>query len=220
MSADPAADVSAPTQPANTLDPAEGKACLAALGQLLLDGGIGALSDREQRVIETIAGRRHVTRDVNRAVEAGQTFGDRLADRVAGFGGSWSFILIFLGLLVAWVVLNTVMLSRVGSTFDAYPFIFLNLILSMVAAFQAPIILMSQNRQAARDRIAAGLDYEVNLKAELEIMALHEKLDGLRIQHLQGVLEKQGADIRELLDRPFDPCRAGAQPERPSPSLT
>ena len=179
----------------------DGEARIAALGQLLLDGGIGALSDRERRVVETIARHRHVTRNVNGAIDAGQTFGDRLADRVAGFGGSWSFILIFLGLLVAWVALNTLMLSRVGSTFDAYPFIFLNLILSMVAAFQAPIILMSQNRQAARDRIAAALDYEVNLKAELEIMALHDKLDGLRIQHLQDLVEKQGADIRQLLER-------------------
>lgn len=179
----------------------EGDARVAALGQLLLDGGVSALSDRERRVIATIARHQHVTRNVNRAVEAGQTFGDRLADRVAGFGGSWSFILIFFGLLVAWVALNTLMLGRFGSTFDAYPFIFLNLILSMVAAFQAPIILMSQNRQAARDRIAAALDYEVNLKAELEIMALHDKLDGLRIQHLQALIEKQGEGISELLDR-------------------
>lgn len=181
--------------------PGIGEERIAALGQLLLDGGIGVLSDRERRVVETIARHRHVTRNVNRAIDAGQTFGDRLADRVAGFGGSWSFILIFLGLLVAWVALNTLMLSRVGSTFDAYPFIFLNLILSMVAAFQAPIILMSQNRQAARDRIAAALDYEVNLKAELEIMALHDKLDGLRIQHLQYLVERQGHDIRQLLER-------------------
>jgi uncharacterized membrane protein len=179
---------------------------IAALGQLLLDGGVSALSDRERRVIATIARHQHVTRNVNRAVEAGQTFGDRLADRVAGFGGSWSFILIFLGLLVAWVALNTVMVGRFGATFDAYPFIFLNLILSMVAAFQAPIILMSQNRQATRDRIAAALDYEVNLKAELEIMALHDKLDGLRIQHLQDLVEKQGEEIRELLQRRLRPA--------------
>ena len=173
---------------------------IAALGQLLLDGGVGALTERERRVIATIAGHQHVTRDVNGTVEAGQTFGDKLADRVAGFGGSWSFILIFLGLLVAWVASNTLMVSRFGTAFDAYPFIFLNLILSMVAAFQAPIILMSQNRQAARDRIAAALDYEVNLKAELEIMALHDKLDGLRVQHLQRLVEKQGEDLRRLLE--------------------
>jgi uncharacterized membrane protein len=191
--------------PNDTADPGpstgeEGDPRIAALGQLLLDGGVGALSDRERRVIATIARHRHVSRNVNRAVEAGQTFGDRLADRVAGFGGSWSFIIIFLGLLVAWVTLNTLIAGRFDSTFDAYPFIFLNLILSMVAAFQAPIILMSQNRQAARDRIAAALDYEVNLKAELEIMALHDKLDGLRIHQLQALVEKQGQDIRALLD--------------------
>jgi uncharacterized membrane protein len=152
---------------------------VAALGQLLLDGGLSTLSERERRVITTISRRQHVTRNVNRAVDARRTFGDRVADRVAGFGGSWTFILIFIGLLLAWVGLNTVAVTRFGGAFDSYPFIFLNLILSMVAALQAPIILMSQNRQAARDRIAAALDYEVNLKAELEVMALHDMIDGL-----------------------------------------
>jgi uncharacterized membrane protein len=152
---------------------------VAALGQLLLDGGLSTLSERERRVITTIASGRHVTRNVNRAMDARQTFGDRLADKVAGFGGSWTFILIFIGLLIAWVAINTLAVTRRGAAFDAYPFIFLNLILSMVAALQAPIILMSQNRQAARDRLAAALDYEVNLKAELEIMALHDKIDSL-----------------------------------------
>jgi uncharacterized membrane protein len=200
MTSDPSAENAAWANPA---EEEEAEARIAALGRLLLDGGVGALSARERRVIATIAGHQHVTRNVNRAVEEGQTFGDRLADRVAGFGGSWTFILIFLGLLVAWVTINSLMLSRFGGTFDAYPFIFLNLLLSMVAAFQAPIILMSQNRQAARDRIAAALDYEVNLKAELEIMALHDKLDGLRIQQLQTLIEKQGEDIRRLLERGF-----------------
>jgi uncharacterized membrane protein len=152
---------------------------VAALGQLLLDGGLSTLSERERRVITTIARGRHVTRNVNRAVDARQTFADRVADRVARFGGSWAFILIFIGLLVAWVSLNTLAVTRYGGAFDGYPFIFLNLILSMVAALQAPIILMSQNRQAARDRIAAALDYEVNLKAELEIMALHDMIGAL-----------------------------------------
>jgi uncharacterized membrane protein len=152
---------------------------VAALGQLLLDGGLDTLSERERRVITTIARRQHVTRNVNRAVDARQTLGDRVADRVAGFGGSWAFILIFIGLLIAWVGLNTLAATRGGAAFDSYPFIFLNLILSMVAALQAPIILMSQNRQAARDRIAAALDYEVNLKSELEIMALHDLIDAL-----------------------------------------
>lgn len=173
---------------------------VAQLARRLLEGGWEQLSPREQRVISTIANRRHVTRNVNHSVLAGETLADRIADRVAHFGGSWTFILIFLAVLLAWVVLNTVMASRLVRVFDAYPFIFLNLLLSMVAALQAPIILMSQNRQAARDRISAGLDYEVNLKAELEIMTLHEKLDGLRIDRLQAAVEAQGKDIRRLLD--------------------
>ncbi len=149
---------------------------VAALGQLLLDGGLNTLSERERRVITTIARRQHVTRNVNRAVDERETFGDRVADRVASFGGSWAFILIFVGLLIGWVTFNTLAVTRYGMALDSYPFIFLNLILSMVAALQAPIILMSQNRQAARDRIAAALDYEVNLKAELEIMGLYDMI--------------------------------------------
>jgi uncharacterized membrane protein len=167
------------------------------LGQLLLDGGLTSLSKRERRVIATIAQHRHVTLSINRTVEELETPGERLADRVAQFGGSWTFILVFIAFLAGWIVLNTMLLSR--ARFDSYPFIFLNLMLSMVAALQAPIILMSQNRQAARDRIAAALDYEVNLKAELEIMALHEKLDALRIARLEEMLEEQKGQLRRLL---------------------
>ncbi len=149
------------------------------LEALFLDGGLSTLSKRERRVIETIARHQHVTRSVNRAVDERLTFGDRSADRVAGFGGSWAFIPIFIGLLIGWVVFNTLAVAKYGMAFDSYPFIFLNLILSMVAALQAPIILMSQNRQAVRDRIAAALDYEVNLKAELESMVLHDMIAAL-----------------------------------------
>lgn len=134
------------------------------------------------------------------------TLGDHIADRVARFGGSWAFIILFVAALVGWVGSNTLLLTLVGPAFDPYPFIFLNLILSMVAALQAPIILMSQNRQAARDRISAGLDYEVNLKAELEIMALHEKLDALRIDRIEALLRSQGDVLERLASR------------RPSPS--
>lgn len=172
---------------------------VANLAQRLLDGGLCELSAREQRVISTIADRHHVTRSVNRAIDDGETAGDHIADRVARFGGSWTFIIIFVVILAAWVGLNTLALARIGPAFDPYPFIFLNLILSMVAALQAPIILMSQNRQAARDRVSAGLDYEVNLKAELEIMALHEKLDALRIGRLETLIEKQGETLVQLL---------------------
>jgi|EndMetStandDraft_4_1072995.scaffolds.fasta_scaffold265433_2 uncharacterized membrane protein len=171
------------------------------LAQRLLEGGLCELSAREQRVISTIADRHHVTRSVNRTVDDRETAGDRIADRVARFGGSWTFIIIFVAALAAWVGLNTLMLTRMGPAFDPYPFIFLNLILSMVAALQAPIILMSQNRQAARDRISAGLDYEINLKAELEIMALHEKLDALRIDRLELLLKCQGELLEQLVRR-------------------
>jgi uncharacterized membrane protein len=170
---------------------------VAQLARQLSEAGLEGLSERERRVILHIAKRQHVSRDVNRVLTDHQTFGERLADRVAELGGSWGFILVFTGMLVAWVVVNTVILGRAGG-FDPYPYIFLNLILSMVAALQAPVILMSQNRQAARDRLAAGLDYEINLKAEVEIMALHDKLDHLRMERLEAMLTAQSARIEAI----------------------
>jgi uncharacterized membrane protein len=180
--------------------PREPEIDVQELGKLLLEGGLESLSKRERRVIAAIVRHRHVTPDVNRTIEENETAGERIADRVARFGGSWTFILLFVGFLVAWILLNTVLVSRIGRGFDLYPFIFLNLMLSMVAALQAPIILMSQNRQASRDRIAAALDYEVNLKAELEIMALHEKLDALRIGRLEQTLDDQQRLLASILD--------------------
>jgi uncharacterized membrane protein len=179
---------------------ADDQAQIAALAQRLLHGEFGGLSRREQRVIATIARRQPATRNVNHALDEQDTFGDRLADRVAQFGGSWTFIVVFVLGLTGWITLNLLMSSRLGAAFDAYPFIFLNLILSMVAALQAPVILMSQNRQANRDRIAAGLDYEINLKSELEIMALHDKLDGLRIDRIEQMLAEQQIQLRLILD--------------------
>ena len=171
---------------------------VSQLARQLLDSGVTKLSEREQRVILHIAKRLHVARDVNSVLEERQTFGERLADRVAQLGGSWVFIIIFTGLLISWVVVNTIVLARFGGGFDPYPYIFLNLILSMVAALQAPVILMSQNRQAARDRVAASLDYEINLKAEVEIMALHDKLDRIRVEHLEELLLQQVQRIDDL----------------------
>ena len=113
-------------------------------------------------------------------------------------GGSWTFIMVFTGMLVTWVVVNTVVLARFGGGFDPYPYIFLNLILSMVAALQAPVILMSQNRQATRDRLAASLDYEINLKAEVEIMALHDKLDRIRLEHFEAALRDLVQQVQEV----------------------
>lgn len=121
--------------------------------------------------------RTRVARNVNVEQAERMTLGERVADRVAAFGGSWTFILIFAFIMLVWVILNTAALFR--HHFDPYPYILLNLFLSMIAAIQAPVIMMSQNRQAAKDRLQADQDYEVNLKAELEIAQLHRKLDHL-----------------------------------------
>jgi uncharacterized membrane protein len=126
-----------------------------------------------------------------------RSFGQRLADRVAAIGGSWGFIIAFGLVLVAWMGWNEV--TRGGRlAFDPYPFIFLNLMLSMLAAIQAPVIMMSQNRAAARDRQAAEHDYVVNLRAELEIMHLHDKLDALRDKQMLELLKRQREAIRLL----------------------
>jgi uncharacterized membrane protein len=165
------------------------------LAKRILEIGYDDLPMRERHVIERVAKRIAVSRDVSASFEEGRTFGERLADRIAAFGGSWTFILTFMGAVVLWIVVNTVLLLRAGGgPFDPYPFILLNLFLSLVAAIQAPIIMMSQNRQAAKDRLQAGHDYEVNLKAEIEIMALHEKMDELRQKDLQDL-------IRSIRDR-------------------
>ena len=123
------------------------------------------------------------------------TFGERLADRVAAFGGSWTFIMLFWIVLIGWIILNSLPTVR-GHAFDPYPYILLNLVLSMLAALQAPIIMMSQNRQAAKDRLQARLDYEVNLRAELEIAELHAKIDGLRNEQLAEMIQVQREQIR------------------------
>ena len=173
---------------------------VARLAQRLLKDGVSCLSGREERVIAHIAKRLSLVRDVNIVLAEKQTLGDSLADRVAQFGGSWAFIIVFVAVLVAWIALNSMTAIGIAIKFDPYPYIFLNLILSMVAALQAPVILMSQNRQAARDRLAAGLDYEINLKAEIEIMSLHDKLDKIRLENLEALLERQTAKIDFLQD--------------------
>jgi len=144
---------------------------------------MAALARRMRKTDELL--RRRV-RNPNEVVQEQQTFGEQVADAVAKFGGSWSFIFLFGGVLLAWVAVNTILIRNVGKEpFDPYPFILLNLFLSMLAALQAPVIMMSQNRQDAKDRIRIELDYQVNLKAELEIMQLHEKFDRLRDELLE-----------------------------------
>ncbi len=158
-------------------------------------GGDRAIGTSEERVFRQAIERRTQARDVNESVEKASTYGDRLADGIARVGGSWAFIIAFLTFLAIWTVANTWLLTR--DPFDPYPFVFLNLILSMLAAIQAPIIMMSQNRQAARDRLDASHDYEVNLRAEIEIMALHEKMDALRHRELVAMHD----EVKAISDR-------------------
>ncbi|HEU4570526.1 MAG TPA: DUF1003 domain-containing protein [Gemmatimonadales bacterium] len=156
------------------------------------------LSPRERRVIEAVLNRLPVSRNTEAEFRDARTFGERLADRIAQFGGSWPFIIIFLLALLGWVGLNGYLLATRGRTFDPYPYILLNLFLSMLASLQAPIIMMSQNRQAAKDRLDAAHDYEVNLKAEIEIRRLHEKLDELREKRWEELVQMQREQIEYL----------------------
>ncbi|MGL5445920.1 MAG: DUF1003 domain-containing protein [Rhabdaerophilum sp.] len=169
---------------------------LQRLAERLLNQGAGSLPERDQRVLKRIARRAQISRDLEREFSEKLTFGERLSDRVAEIGGSWGFIIGFGAFLIAWAILNTVMLAT--NAFDPYPYIFLNLLLSMIAAIQAPIIMMSQNRQAQKDRLAVSHDYEVNLKAEIEIMALHEKLDALTVDRIDAVIAAQKEQHRML----------------------
>ena len=151
-----------------------------------------------RRVVRAILSREPVSRNVDAEHRDTRTFGERLADRIAAIGGSWAFIVAFVLALAAWIALNTVVLAARRAVFDPYPFILLNLALSTMAALQAPIIMMSQNRQATRDRLAAQHDYEVNLKAEVEIRALHDKLDALREAQWAELVHMQQEQLRLL----------------------
>jgi len=164
----------------------------------LLGAPFETLDEQAQRVAQHVAEGRHIARNVADDYDEGTTFGQRAADVVASFGGSWTFVGLFAGILVIWVGLNAFLLASRGRTFDPYPYILLNLFLSMLAAIQAPVILMSQNRHSERDRLNAQHDYEVNLKAELDIMLLHEKLDLLREKQWEELLAIQKEQL-ELL---------------------
>ena len=166
-----------------------------------LEERLRQLSQFERTVLSRALSREHWSRDPQ-TYDADTTLGQRLADRVASFGGSWTFIGLFAVVMMSWMVLN----QEMEQPFDPFPYILLNLVLSCLAALQAPVIMMSQNRQAARDRLDARNDYEVNLRAEMEIVAVHTKLDVLNEQEwarIRGVLEQQQhtlADIRARLD--------------------
>lgn len=172
-----------------------------------------SLTDREKHVLAQIHERRPISTNTNREFDETATFGERVADRVAAFGGSWTFILLFGGVLVVWVILNSVVLLRAGEAFDPYPYILLNLVLSMLAALQAPVIMMSQNRQAAKDRLDAAHDYEVNLKSEIEIRHLHDKLDCLRDRDWAELVAMQQEQIRMLSELLEERSGGGGTPE-------
>jgi uncharacterized membrane protein len=155
-----------------------------------------SLGELERKVLSEILHRKPVSRNANECHDVTSTFGQRVADRVAAFGGSWTFIILFVIVMVAWMIYNLVSPQK----FDVFPFIFLNLVLSCLAALQAPVIMMSQNRQSDKDRLNAQLDYQVNLKSEMEVMALHAKVDELRERNLNELIDLQKRQV-ELLER-------------------
>jgi uncharacterized membrane protein len=158
---------------------------------------IGELSALDEEVVESLRQHEIVTSDIEKQFTKDLTFGERLSDRIAEFGGSWRFLITFFSILFVWIAINGVII--VTHAYDPYPFILLNLILSCLAAVQAPVIMMSQNRAEARDRLRAENDYKINLKAELEIRHLHEKIDHLLRGQYKRLFEIQQIQI-ELLE--------------------
>ena len=163
----------------------------------LLELERGELSSMEQEVLDSLRTHELLADHVTETFESRLTFGQRLSDRIAAFGGSWRFIMIFAGVMFLWMVLNTVVLFI--KPFDPFPFILLNLVLSCLAAIQAPIIMMSQNRQESKDRLRATHDYKINLKAELEIRQLHQKIDHLLFHQWERLVEIQEIQL-DLMD--------------------
>jgi uncharacterized membrane protein len=189
--------------------PENGHICLADLAkfraeavQEILEDEKGALTEHEIAVINAIKERELLSSNVDAEFEGALSLGDRLSDRMASFGGSWTFIISFGVVLLIWISINAGLMIQ--KPYDPYPFILLNLILSCIAALQAPVIMMSQNRQEAKDRQRAINDYQVNLKAELEVRALNEKIDHLLHHQWHQLLEIQQIQtdlIEELVSR-------------------
>ncbi len=173
-----------------------GYLCIADLNRFraqyvqdVLETEKGELSTLEEQVMKSLKEQELLSKNINIEFEQRLTLGERMSDRLAEFAGSWRFITIFVGVLFVWILMNSIVLLL--RPFDPYPFILLNLVLSCLAAIQAPVIMMSQNRQEAKDRMRAEHDYLVNLKAELEIRHLHEKIDHLLLNQWQRLLEIQ-----------------------------
>ena len=182
----------------------EGYICIPDLNKFreeyvadVLAKGKGEVTVLEEEVMKSLKEHELLSSNINIEFEQKLTLGQRLADRMAQYAGSWRFISIFMAILLIWIIINSIILIQ--KPFDPYPFILLNLILSCIAAIQAPIIMMSQNRQEAKDRLRSEHDYRVNLKAELEIRQLHEKMDHLLMTQWQRLLEIQEMQM-ELIE--------------------
>lgn len=169
--------------------------------QELLEKENGELNTLQEEVLASFEDQDLMTLNVDESFDTNLTFGQRTSDKIADFGGSWKFIIIFFAIIVLWMIVNIFLLQN--KAFDPFPFILLNLVLSCLAAIQAPIIMMSQNRQEERDRLRSKNDYKINLKAELEIRMLHEKIDFIlnhQGEHLHE-LERQQLEILEELSK-------------------
>jgi uncharacterized membrane protein len=164
----------------------------------LLHQESGDVSEIEKQVAESLATHETLAENVEDEFTADRTFAEYLSDGLASFGGSWSFLIVFAAFLAVWMLINT---YQAGAAFDPYPYILLNLILSTIAAIQAPIIMMSQKRQETKDRLRSLNDYKVNLKAELEIRHLHEKIDHLINKQWQRLAEIQSLQLDKLSER-------------------
>jgi len=183
----------------------EGYICLSDLNQFrmqyiqnLLESEKGELTALDHEVLESLQRHETLSSNVDAEFEKDPTLGEKMADGLASFGGSWTFLIIFASILFIWIGLNSILLLK--KPFDPYPFILLNLVLSCLAAIQAPVIMMSQNRQEAKDRLRSQNDYQVNLKAELEIRQLHDKIDHLLSHQWERLVEIQQIQIDLLSD--------------------
>ncbi len=159
----------------------------------ILESERGELSTLDNEVLESLKNHETISEDISQEYISKLTFGEKLSDKISAFGGSWKFINFFLFILLAWIILNSFIL--VAHKFDPYPYILLNLVLSCVAALQAPVIMMSQNRQETRDRMRSENDYKINLKSELEIRQLHLKIDHLLTSQWERMVEIQDIQI-------------------------
>jgi uncharacterized membrane protein len=191
-----------------------GYICLADLNlfrteyvTMVLKSASQEVYDLEKQMAKSLEDEELLSRNINKEFESSLTLGERLADRLAGFGGSWTFISIFMAVLVIWMGINTWILLE--KPFDPYPYILLNLVLSCLAAIQAPVILMSQNRQEARDRLQSDHDYQINIKAEIEIRKLHEKIDHLLMHQWQRLMEIQQLQVDLMEEISQIPLKGG-----------